>query len=153
QIVRGGRDARLRDRSTLRTLTLLGALGLLAPDVCERLATAYEFLRRLEHALQYVDDAQTHVVPEAGDARERIARLLRSPSAADLMEQFDRSREFVATTFDAVFARAGREAGAPELALRGEAAAERLALLGYRQPAESSALIDTLLASRRVAAS
>jgi glutamate-ammonia-ligase adenylyltransferase len=153
QIVRGGRDARLRDRSTLRTLTLLGALGLLAPEVCARLATAYEFLRRLEHALQYVDDAQTHVVPEAADARERIARLLRLPSAAELMEQFDRTREFVATTFDAVFARAGREAGEPELALRGEAATERLALLGYRQPAESSALIDTLLASRRVAAS
>ena len=37
--------------------------------------------------------------------------------------------------------------------MTGEAATERLAMLGYRQPAESSALIDTLLNSRRVVAS
>jgi glutamate-ammonia-ligase adenylyltransferase len=153
QIVRGGRDTRLRDRSTLRTLALLRMLGLLAPDVAERLADAYEFLRRLEHALQYVDDAQTHMVPALPEERERIARLMRLPSAEHLMEQFDRYRDFVANTFDAVFARAGGAAGAPDATLTGEAATERLAMLGYRQPAESSALIDTLLNSRRVVAS
>jgi len=153
QIVRGGRDARLRDRSTLRTLAMLRILGLLAPDVCERLATAYEFLRRLEHALQYVDDAQTHLVPEDPGERERVARLMRVPSAAVLIEEFERTREFVATTFDAVFARAGRAAGDAEAALTGEAGTQRLALLGYTRPAESSALVDTLLASRRVVAS
>ena len=153
QIVRGGRDARLRDRSTLRTLALLGMLGLLAPDVCDRLALAYEFLRRLEHALQYVDDAQTHLVPDDAAGRERIARLLRLPSAAELMERFGQTRDFVAATFDAVFARAGRTARDAEAPLTGEAAAQRLALLGYREPAESSALIDTLLGSRRVVAS
>ncbi|HUL65562.1 MAG TPA: bifunctional [glutamate--ammonia ligase]-adenylyl-L-tyrosine phosphorylase/[glutamate--ammonia-ligase] adenylyltransferase [Burkholderiaceae bacterium] len=153
QIVRGGRDARLRDRSTLRTLALLGMLGLLAPDICDRLAAAYEFLRRLEHALQYVDDAQTHLVPGDGTARERIARLMRVPSAGALMEQFEQTREFVATTFDAVFARAGRAAGDAHAPLTGEAATQRLALLGYRQPAESGALVETLLNSRRVVAS
>ena len=153
QIVRGGRDARLRDRSTLPTLALLRMLGLLAPDVCDQLAGAYDFLRRLEHALQYVDDAQTHLVPEDAAARERIARLLRLPSATALMTQFDGTRDFVATTFDAVFARAGRAAGDADAPLTGEALTQRLALLGYRQPAESSALIDTLLGSRRVVGS
>src|SRR5262249_2401144 len=49
--------------------------------------------------------------------------------------------------------RAGSAAGEGGAALTGEAAAQRLALLGYTRPAESSALIDTLLASRRVVAS
>ena len=156
QIVRGGRDARLRDRSTLRTLALLRTLGLLAPDVSDRLCVGYEFLRRLEHALQYVDDAQTHLVPEETQARARIARLMRVASAETLLEQFDRVRDFVAATFDAVFARAGGEGGAPGSSvapLIGEAATERLAVLGYRTPGESTALIETLLGARRVVAS
>jgi glutamate-ammonia-ligase adenylyltransferase len=128
-------------------------LGLLAPDICERLADAYDFLRRLEHALQYVDDAQTHLVPDDAQERARVARLLRMPSAEALIERFDRTRDFVATTFDAVFARAGKAAGEADAPLTGEAAAQRLALLGYAHPAASSALLDTLLGSRRVVAS
>jgi glutamate-ammonia-ligase adenylyltransferase len=153
QIIRGGRDARLRDRSTLRTLALLRTLGLLAPEICERLGAAYDFLRRVEHALQYVDDAQTHQVPADPAERARIARLLRQPSAAALMQELAQTRDFVATTFDAVFARAAGAADETAAPLAGEALAQRLAVLGYQQPAESSALVDTLLASRRVVAS
>ncbi len=156
QIVRGGRDARLRDRSTLRTLALLRMLGLLAPDVVDRLCSGYEFLRRLEHALQYVDDAQTHLIPESADDRARVARLMRVESAEALLEQFDRVRDFVAATFDVVFARAGAVVGPAEavaVRLTGEEATQHLATLGYRTPGAATALIETLLAARRVVAS
>jgi glutamate-ammonia-ligase adenylyltransferase len=156
QIVRGGRDARLRDRSTLRTLALLRMLGLIGPDVADRLSTGYEFLRRLEHALQYVDDAQTHLIPNDPVECARIARLMRLASATVLLEQFDRVREFVAATFDAVFARAGAAAGAPVGApapLTGEGGAQRLAALGYRDAAAAVVSIEALLTARRVVAS
>ncbi|HXF44810.1 MAG TPA: bifunctional [glutamate--ammonia ligase]-adenylyl-L-tyrosine phosphorylase/[glutamate--ammonia-ligase] adenylyltransferase, partial [Burkholderiaceae bacterium] len=153
QIIRGGRDSRLRDKSTLRTLAALKSLGLLAADTCDRLAAAYDFLRRLEHALQYVDDAQTHVLPAAEEERARIARLLRLPSAAALTQQFEATREFVAATFDAVFLAAPAANGNGGGEIAGEALTQRLAALGYAQPSESGARIEALLASRRVMAS
>ncbi|MDL1863483.1 bifunctional [glutamate--ammonia ligase]-adenylyl-L-tyrosine phosphorylase/[glutamate--ammonia-ligase] adenylyltransferase, partial [Betaproteobacteria bacterium PRO7] len=103
QVIRGGRDARLRNRSTLATLATLAQLGALAPPICERLAVAYDFLRRLEHALQYVDDAQTHLLPNEPAELARVAAMLRLPSADALRSRFDETREFVAKAFDAIF--------------------------------------------------
>ena len=104
QIIRGGRDPGLRSRSTLETLATLGRQGVLPQATCDRLATAYEFLRNLEHALQYVDDAQTHLVPPDAAARGRIARLLGAASVAALLEEYRAVQEFVAGVFDTVFA-------------------------------------------------
>ena len=76
QVARGGRDPGLRDPATLATLAALPARGLLAADTCAALADAYAWLRRVEHALQYRDDAQTHTLPEDPVAREEVAGLL-----------------------------------------------------------------------------
>ena len=71
---------RMRSKSTLATLRALAELGVLPAVTCERLSTSYLFLRNLEHALQYVDDAQTHRVPDDERARDRVARLLGAAS-------------------------------------------------------------------------
>jgi len=152
QIVRGGRDARLRSRATLVTLGELGALGVLAAETCEKLAEAYKFLRRLEHALQYVDDAQTHAVPEGGAGRERIARLLRMDSAATLMQAFAATRDFVAGVFDSVFVDRFHARTSESRVLDGDVQ-PRLAELGYQHPAEGAGRIRALLAARRVVTS
>ncbi len=76
QIVRGGRDAGLRDPATLITLQALAQRQLLQADEAEALADAYRLLRRIEHAAQYVDDQQTHRIPAPGEARLRIAAML-----------------------------------------------------------------------------
>jgi glutamate-ammonia-ligase adenylyltransferase len=156
QIIRGGRERRLTSRSTLQTLDVLQDLGLLAAETCARLAQAYEFLRRLEHALQYVDDMQTHLLPADAAERERIARMLRLSSAAELTQRFEATRDFVATTFDGVFVDPGTSlltAGRPAVALDGAALTERLAELGYAAPAQSAERIQALLAARRVVGS
>ena len=77
QIVRGGRDYGLRDRRTLVTLAMLGARGLLDEADVGLLSEAYTLLRRIEHALQYQEDAQTHRLPIDPPARARIAAMLR----------------------------------------------------------------------------
>ncbi|MCS6944865.1 MAG: bifunctional [glutamate--ammonia ligase]-adenylyl-L-tyrosine phosphorylase/[glutamate--ammonia-ligase] adenylyltransferase, partial [Sutterellaceae bacterium] len=153
QIIRGGREPRLRERATLPTLATLAQLGLLPAATCEQLAAAYEFLRRLEHALQYVDDAQTHLLPADEAERARIARLLRLPDAQALLRQWEQTREFVAATFDAVFLAAPATGEAVQTQLEGEALVQRLAQLGYAEPATSAARVESLLASRRVAES
>jgi glutamate-ammonia-ligase adenylyltransferase len=54
-------------------LPLLVERRLLPAESERELATAYEFLRRLEHRLQYVADAQTHMLPTGDDERQAIA--------------------------------------------------------------------------------
>lgn len=81
QIVRGGRDADLRDKRTLVTLARLGERRLLPADDVATLSQAYRLLRRTEHALQYQEDAQTHRLPAAPAERERVAAMLDMPAA------------------------------------------------------------------------
>src|SRR5687768_13813003 len=47
QLIRGGRNSALRERSTLRVLTTLGAQRLLDEQAVRELCMAYTFLRRL----------------------------------------------------------------------------------------------------------
>ncbi|HBI68579.1 MAG TPA: bifunctional glutamine synthetase adenylyltransferase/deadenyltransferase, partial [Massilia sp.] len=49
QLIRGGRDPALRERSTRQTLRLLAERELMPPATVERLLEAYTFLRNLEH--------------------------------------------------------------------------------------------------------
>ena len=73
QMIRGGRDARLRSRPTVPTLDTMAALSLLPAEVVAELSAAYDFLRRVEHRLQYAEDQQTHMLPRGDDARARLA--------------------------------------------------------------------------------
>jgi glutamate-ammonia-ligase adenylyltransferase len=159
QVMRGGREARLRSRRTVAALGTLAQLNLLPEATCARLAESYVFLRRLEHALQYVDDAQTHLVPAGADERARVATLL-GFDADVLLARYEATREFVAATFDAVFLPPDRGArgeaspgAAAELALPAdEALPARLTALGYAAPEDSAGRVRGLLASRRVLA-
>ena len=107
QLIRGGRDATLRDRSTRRILTLLGECDLLKPDVVQQLLQSYTFLRNLEHRLQYLDDAQTHTLPAKEGDREIVAHMMGLPSSAEMLAQLEQHREFVAAQFDAIFSARG----------------------------------------------
>ena len=103
QLIRGGRDAALRDRSTRATLRVLADKALLAPEVALQLLDSYTFLRNLEHRLQYLDDAQTHTLP-AGDAdRLTVAHMLGLADTAALLSTLEAQRSFVAAQFDAIF--------------------------------------------------
>ncbi|HEX7385063.1 MAG TPA: glutamine-synthetase adenylyltransferase, partial [Burkholderiaceae bacterium] len=104
-VVRGGQFPEIRTRATLSALEKLAARGLMKPPTAERLAAAYTFLRRVEHRIQYLDDAQTHVLPTADGDLAWIARSLDLACNADACELLDRLgevREFVATEFDAL---------------------------------------------------
>ncbi|MFN8822380.1 MAG: bifunctional [glutamate--ammonia ligase]-adenylyl-L-tyrosine phosphorylase/[glutamate--ammonia-ligase] adenylyltransferase [Betaproteobacteria bacterium] len=153
QVIRGGREPRLRSRSTLVTLRQLAALDVLPAATAAELEQAYEFLRRLEHALQYVDDAQTHVLPAEEAALAPVALLLDTAVPA-LRARFEAVREVVAAHFDAIFVERVPPAlgGAAAAPLTEAALAERLAALGYAQPPEAAQRIGSMLASRRVTA-
>jgi [glutamine synthetase] adenylyltransferase / [glutamine synthetase]-adenylyl-L-tyrosine phosphorylase len=73
QLILGGREPRLRGRTTCGMLDELAALGLITKPASVQLKEAYLFLRMVEHRLQMVEDAQTHSLPAEPEALEHIA--------------------------------------------------------------------------------
>ena len=109
QLVRGGRDSALTVRPTLTVLAELARKNLLPPAAASELADAYRFLRRVEHALQYLDDAQRHDLPQDAEDRARIARMLGLASWDAFAAELARHRAAVARHFGNIFTeRAGR---------------------------------------------
>ncbi len=103
QLIRGGRDAALRERSTRATLRVCAEKGLLEPDTVEQLLASYTFLRNLEHRLQYIDDAQTHTLPANEADRRTVAQMMGMPDTAALLARLVQVRQYVADQFDAIF--------------------------------------------------
>ena len=73
QLVRGGREPRLRLRQILPALRGCIELGLLDTADVTALTNAYIFLRVTEHRLQQVHDAQTQTLPDAPLEQTRLA--------------------------------------------------------------------------------
>jgi glutamate-ammonia-ligase adenylyltransferase len=154
QLIRGGRDPALRERSTRATLALLAERELLPQDTVARLLEAYAFLRNLEHRLQYLDDAQTHTLPVSEEDRLTVAQMMGLPDVATLLARMEEQRTFVAAQFDAIFADKAEPADSETTTLADdpenrEAIASRLLELGYDDPPGAAArLVATLQGPR-----
>jgi [glutamine synthetase] adenylyltransferase / [glutamine synthetase]-adenylyl-L-tyrosine phosphorylase len=103
QLIRGGRDPSLRDRSTRKTLQTLADKALLTPEEVAQLQEAYIFLRNLEHRLQYLDDAQTHTFPANPADQLTVAQMMGYQDVESLQAELTRHRRIVAAQFDAIF--------------------------------------------------
>ncbi|GGX00803.1 glutamate-ammonia-ligase adenylyltransferase [Undibacterium macrobrachii] len=103
QLIRGGREAVLRDRSTRTTLRTLADKGILEANLVERLMQAYIFLRDVEHRLQYLDDAQTHIFPANQDDQKIVAQMMGYADIESLNQVLLPHMQFVAEQFDAIF--------------------------------------------------
>ncbi len=111
QLIRGGRDASLRERRLLHALPALVACGQMAAQDGADLLQAYAFLRRLENRLQMLRDAQTHALPADPTDRLRIAVGLGHADWDALVAALEVQRQRVATEFGALLApRAGQAA-------------------------------------------
>jgi len=99
QLIRGGREPALRQRSLLPALSALAQAGHLPEATAARLAEAYRFLRRLENRVQMFADQQVHALPEDPLRRLRIARGLGFADATQLQGALDAQRALVAEAF------------------------------------------------------
>ncbi len=121
QIVRGGRDNGLRNPSTLATLDALAQRKLIAPAEALALSEAYTLFRRIEHALQYIDDQQTHRLPGPGETRLRIAKMIGLEANFD--ERLQGARDLVQSIFGGLLRDAGSRASKPSSQVRSNALA------------------------------
>ena len=141
QLIRGGRDAKLRIRPTQRVLQTLAANGQLDAEVAAGLDAAYVFLRNLEHRLQYLDDQQTQELPEKPEDQAVIAASMGYADYAAMLEPLDRYRALVNRQFGLIFGEHSDEAGDAQTWREGMTAEElaaHLANLGYRAAEESA---------------
>jgi glutamate-ammonia-ligase adenylyltransferase len=146
QLILGGRDVGLRERSTLGALQALAARGHVTDLAARELAEAYRFLRTLEHRLQMMEDEQTHSVPKSREGIAHTACFMgfdgeRSFSAALLAEL-----ETVQGHYARLFERSAPLAGdSGSLVFTGveddPETLETLARMGFRDPAHVSGAI------------
>jgi glutamate-ammonia-ligase adenylyltransferase len=94
QLIAGGRDIDLRDRTTLGGLRALAEKGWVPPEVASELTQLYLDHREVEHRLQMVNDAQTHDMPTSAEGVARIAAFCGTDDAtfrAGLLDRLART--------------------------------------------------------------
>jgi glutamate-ammonia-ligase adenylyltransferase len=137
QLVHGRVDPHLRSPTTLVALSEMAEGGYVDRLDAERLADAYRFLRRVEHALQLEEEQQTHTLPADRDLRRRLARVLgyRGTPTAGPTEAFDRElrhrRNVVRSTHERLYFRPLLDALAGAGRMSPDAAAAALATFGF----------------------
>ena len=159
QLVRGGRERRLRQASLAPALALCGELGLLSAGDVTALRSAYEFLRITEHRLQQVHDQQTQTLPDEPAERARLAFASGFPNWDTFAATLDGYRAAVRQRFESFLlptpAPGSALEAAPSLAeatWRAPAAAdglgEQLAALGFRDIVEAARQLRDLKEER-----
>ena len=102
QMIHGGRDASVRTPATLEAIGALVAAGRMDGDTAHALAEAYRLFRTIEHRLQMVEDAQTHMLPQQADALDNVAGLHGLGGGDDLLRLIEPHVEQAGRIFDSL---------------------------------------------------
>ena len=102
QMIHGGRDASVRAPATLEALDALVVAGSLDEGSARALADAYRLLRTIEHRVQMVEDAQTHLIPALPEALENVAQLHGLRTGPELIELLRPHVERAGEIFDSL---------------------------------------------------
>lgn len=152
QLIRGGREAGLRERGLLPALARLCEHGHVTRARAAALARAYRFLRQLENRLQMLREQQTHALPDDPLDRARLAWGLGFEDPEILQRELAGHRARVAEEFARVFEARTRErtgSGGETVARlaaiwrapEAHGAADQLVQLGFESGAQLAARI------------
>ena len=104
QLIYGGKDENLQQRSVLKVLHYLGQRQLLPGQAADQLREAYLFLRKVEHLIQAVNDEQTQRLPDDAVELSAIAQTLDYADIEAFMQALDEHRHVVREHFAEVVA-------------------------------------------------
>jgi len=116
QLVRGGGDKQLRCSELQVVLPRLGDGRGLAATAVKSLLAAYEFLRKMENAIQAMRDQQTHEVPNDPQDQARLLLVMEHENWDALLAELDAHRSGVSELFAEVAFRADSGPGQTKLA-------------------------------------
>jgi glutamate-ammonia-ligase adenylyltransferase len=145
QLIAGGRHPELRTKATLPTLDALHAGGWIDAQAHADLGAAYCFLRAVENRLQMIADEQIHTLPADREGIERFARFAGFSGRDDFAEAMLVHLRNVQRHYADLFEHARPGGGDRPRLIFPSAADDRetvdqLAMMGFRQPLEISAL-------------
>jgi glutamate-ammonia-ligase adenylyltransferase len=119
QMIHGGRDMTVRAPATLDAIATLLAAGRLDEATAAELARTYRLLRTIEHRVQMVDDAQTHLLPMQNDGLENVAQLHGLKNGSELLGLLQPHVERAGEIFDGLAPdERGRLSNDPDILLR-----------------------------------
>jgi glutamate-ammonia-ligase adenylyltransferase len=152
QLVRGGREQRLRRRGVVEVLATLSEMRLLPERAVAGLIEAYSFLRRAENRLQAMRDQQVHRLPETEQDQAALALAMGFDEWKPFLKALNCHRRHVETQFEHVFASPQKEAPTDtepmaelwQQRLAGEEAVKRLEDRGYEDGEEALRWIEQL---------
>lgn len=117
-VTHGGRDPALQTPATRNLLSLLAQRQRIEPEIAKRLDAAYVLLRRIEHAVQFEADTQTHSVPTEDAKRAQVALFLGFSTLAQFDLQLETTRNFVAEQFEFLLPRQNGHAVSTSISAR-----------------------------------
>ena len=109
QLIYGGAKLELQDRQCLVSLKHLGEVGLLDHQSVLDLEDAYLFLRRVEHAIQALNDQQTQSLPTEPELRQRMIDTLGFDDWDSFIDFLDQKRNKVTFQFEHLIKEKGLE--------------------------------------------
>ncbi|MEM9101863.1 MAG: bifunctional [glutamate--ammonia ligase]-adenylyl-L-tyrosine phosphorylase/[glutamate--ammonia-ligase] adenylyltransferase [Pseudomonadota bacterium] len=99
QLIQGGRNNQLQTQSLYQAYAEILIQQLLPEHDIQQLLAAYEYLRRLEHALQLIRDEQTQTLPSDELDQYRVAHLMRLSDYDACLKELDQHRTKVQQLF------------------------------------------------------
>ncbi len=145
QLIWGGRMPELRVAGTCDALEALAASGRIAHDAASDLIECYRYLRRLEHRLQMIDDAQTHSLPTEAEGLRRVAIFMGERNVEEFSAAVLKHLATVETYYARLFEEAPSLAGPGNLVFTGaEDDPDTLATLhgmGFADPKAVAAMV------------
>ena len=145
QLIWGGRFPALREPETCNALAALAQTGRISAETAAELTAAYRFLRRVEHRLQMIDDAQTHTLPADAAGLARFATFMGFASIQAFSTELLRHLGTVESRYAALFEEAPSLAAPGNLVFTGTEddpdTLKTLAGFGFSDPAAVAALV------------
>lgn len=114
QMMRGGRDKILQQRSLLAVLPQLAQLNLLSETQVNNLREAYLFLRHTENVLQAINDQQTQTLPTNEVDRARLAVANGAMDWESFLLQLHQHQQNVRAIFNELIGEDGSEESSEE---------------------------------------
>ncbi len=103
QLIRGGQEKQLQERSILTVLEILESLELMTTEDVQQLREGYVFLRRVENHIQEYQDKQCHDLPTNAVTQMILAYSLGYPDWESLLAVLNPVRSGVHALFQGVF--------------------------------------------------
>ena len=154
QLVHGRTDPAVRTKSTLDSLAALTRASYISRADTEAFSRDYKKLRLLEHRIQLMHLRRTHLMPDRAGEQRALARSLvpaermGTLSAEQMLKAWQKLKRNVRSLHERIFFRpllaAVSTLSRDEVALSDQAAQDRLAALGYRDPRGAMRHIEAL---------